>query len=69
MNNYTAIIKQDGDWWIGWIAEVPGVNCQEKTQGKLMESLQETLCEAIEMNRHEAFAAASEDCLQETVLV
>lgn len=26
--NYTAVIKQADDWWIGWIAEVPGVNCQ-----------------------------------------
>ena len=68
MNNYTAIIKKDGGWWIGWIAEIQGVNCQERTQGKLMESLRETLCEAIEMNRQEAFAIASEDCRQETVL-
>ena len=22
---YTAVIKQDNDWWIGWIEEVPGV--------------------------------------------
>ena len=22
MNQYTAVIKQDGDWWIGWIEEV-----------------------------------------------
>ncbi len=21
--NYTAVVKQDGDWWIGWIEEVP----------------------------------------------
>ena len=35
MNNYTAIIKQDGDWWIGWIEEVPGVNGQEKKQVKI----------------------------------
>ena len=27
--NYTAVIKQDAEWWIGWIEEVPGVNCQE----------------------------------------
>jgi predicted RNase H-like HicB family nuclease len=59
MNNYTAIVKKDGDWWIGWIAEVQGVNCQERTQAKLMKSLRETLCEAIEMNRLDAFAAAS----------
>ena len=68
MNNYTAIIQKDGDWWIGWIAEIQGVNCQERTRGKLMDSLRETLCEAIEMNRHEALAAASEGCHQETVL-
>jgi len=24
-NEYTSIIKQDGDWWIGWIEEVQGV--------------------------------------------
>ncbi|MCL4470435.1 MAG: type II toxin-antitoxin system HicB family antitoxin, partial [Gammaproteobacteria bacterium] len=29
---YTAVIKQDADWWIGWIEEVPGVNCQESSR-------------------------------------
>lgn len=48
---YTAIIKQDGEWWIGWIVEVTGVNCQEKTYDKLMESLKITLREALEFNR------------------
>ena len=32
---YTAVIKQQGDWWIGWIEEVPGVNCQERTRQEL----------------------------------
>jgi len=26
-SHYTVVVKQDGDWWIGWIAEIPGVNC------------------------------------------
>lgn len=56
--NYTAAIKQDGDWWIGWIEEVPGVNCQEATREALLESLRITLAEAIEMNRAEARDAA-----------
>ena len=47
-NNYTAFIKQDGDWWIGWIEEVPGVNCQEATREELLETLRETLREALE---------------------
>jgi len=27
---YTAVTKQDDGWWIGWIEEVPGVNCQDR---------------------------------------
>jgi hypothetical protein len=30
--NYTAVIKQDAEWWIGWIEEIPGVNCQERSR-------------------------------------
>ncbi len=46
-DNYTAVIKQSGEWWIGWIEEVPGVNCQEATKEELIESLRETLREAL----------------------
>lgn len=56
--NYTAVLKHDGDWWIGWIEEVPGVNCQEATREELIDSLRVTLAEAIEMNREEARDAA-----------
>lgn len=55
---YTAIIKQDGDWWIGWIEEISGVNCQEKTREELFETLKITLREALEFNRQDALASA-----------
>ena len=53
-NEFTAVVKQDGDWWIGWIEEVPGINCQEATRGELLESLRITLAEALEFNRQDA---------------
>ena len=53
-NKYTAVTKQDGKWWIGWIAEFPGVNCQERTHDELLKSLKITLKEALEFNRREA---------------
>lgn len=56
--NYTAVIKQDSNWWIGWIEEVPGVNCQEDSREALLKSLRETLVEAIEFNRADALDAA-----------
>jgi hypothetical protein len=51
---YTAVIKHDGPWWIGWIEEIPGVSCQERTRDELQETLHATLIEALEMNRDDA---------------
>ena len=66
---YTAIVKHRGKWWIGWIEEVPGVNCQERTHEELMQSLAETLSEALELNRQDALAAAGDDYFEEKVVV
>ena len=53
---YTAVIQRDGDWWIGWIAELRGVNSQGRTREELLENLQSALQEILEMNRSEALA-------------
>jgi hypothetical protein len=50
-DTYTAVVKESGDWWIGWIEEVPGVNCQEASKRELLKSLQATLKEAMKLNR------------------
>ena len=34
-----AVIKQTGDWWIGWLVDLPGVNAQERTRNRVVESL------------------------------
>jgi len=68
-NTYSAIVKQEGDWWIGWIEEIPGVNCQERTHEELMESLTVTLREAIEFNRHDAMEAAGGPFREETIAI
>ena len=57
---YTAVILQDGPWWIGWIEEVPGVNSQGSTRDELLSNLREARGEAIEMNREDARHAAGE---------
>ena len=64
---YTAVIKQSGLWWIGWIEEVPGVNCQERSKKELLETLRVTLREALELNRAEARSAAGEGYLEEKI--
>ena len=56
--SWTAIISRDEGWWIGWIAEVPGVNAQERTREELLGTLTEVLREVIEMNREDALSHA-----------
>ena len=36
---YRAVIKRSGDWWIGPLIDVPGINMQEKDREELLESL------------------------------
>jgi predicted RNase H-like HicB family nuclease len=36
---FRAVIKKSDGWWIGWLVDLPGVNAQEKTRRKLLESL------------------------------
>jgi len=68
-NTYTAIVQQDGKFWIGWIEEIPGVNCQAESRDELLETLQVTLSEAIQLNREFALREAREGYQEEKVTV
>jgi predicted RNase H-like HicB family nuclease len=68
-NEYTAVVKQDAEWWIGWIEEVPGVNCQEATREELIESLRVTLREALDLNRDDALLSAGDQYTEERIAV
>ncbi len=69
LNQFTAVIKKENDWWIGWVEEVPGVNCQERTEKELIESLKVTLKEALEFNKQDALSAAGKDFKEEKIAV
>ena len=48
LQSYTALIRQSEGWWIGWILEVRGVTCQERTKDELLDTLKITLREILE---------------------
>jgi predicted RNase H-like HicB family nuclease len=68
-NEYHAVIKQVDEWWVGWIEEVPGVNCQERTYEELKKTLEVTLREALEFNRQEALIAAGSGYKEDKIAV
>ena len=66
---FTAVVKQDSGWWIGWVAEIPGVNSQGKTRSELRRNLRSALKEALEFNRADALSAAKSNYEEEPILV
>lgn len=44
-NTFTGVFEKVGDWYIGYVEELPGAN----TQGKTLEEVRENLREAIEL--------------------
>ena len=48
---FTSVIERRGNWYIGYVEELPGVNTQGKTLKEVKENLKEALCLIIEANR------------------
>jgi predicted RNase H-like HicB family nuclease len=51
MDRFTAVFEQDGDWWVGYVEELPGANTQGRTLDEARENLQEAVRLVIEANR------------------
>ena len=51
MEKFTAVFEQDGDWWIGYLEELPGANTQGRTLAEARENLKDAVRLLIEANR------------------
>jgi predicted RNase H-like HicB family nuclease len=51
IGTFTAVFRQRGDWWIGYIEELPGANTQGRTLEEARENLKEAVQLVIETNR------------------
>ena len=67
--SFTAVVSREDGWWVGFILEVTGVNCQGRTRRELMANLRSALKEALEIRRELALGLKSEQYEEETVLV
>ncbi len=51
MEKFTAVIEKAGDWWIGFVEELPGANTQGKSKEEVRENLKEAVKLIIDANR------------------
>ena len=68
-NEFTAIVEQDGAWFITWCAEVPGANGQGTNRESCLQSLREAITLILEHRREESMRSLPPDAKQELVVV
>ena len=68
-NEFTAIIEQDGEWFIAYSPEVPGANGQGRTQEEARGSLAEAISLILTDRREDALRGIPPDAIRDTVTV
>jgi len=68
-NEFTAIVEQDGPWFIAYCAEVPGANGQGRTREECLANLKEAIALVLEHRREDSLRSMPSDAKQELVVV
>lgn len=70
VSEFTAVFQKDGDWWVGFVEELPGANTQGATLEEARENLKEAVALVIEANRHLAEAdVAGREVIREQLVI
>ena len=68
-NEFTAIIEQDGEWFIGYCPEIPGANGQGRSIEECREDLAEAIALVLEDRREDGLRGVPQDAIREMVVV
>ena len=66
---FTAIYKKQGKWYLGWVEEIPGVNTQGLTLTEVKANLKEALSLVLEVNRTLVSKEVSGKVIREPVVL
>jgi predicted RNase H-like HicB family nuclease len=68
-NEFTAIIEQDGDWYVAYSPEIPGANGQGRTKAEVRQSLAEAITLILDDRRRDGLRGLPRTALREKVVV
>lgn len=64
-NEFTAIIEQDGDWYIAYCPVIPGANGQGRTKPEVLQNLSEAIALILEVRREDGLKGVPDDAIRE----
>ncbi len=68
-NEFTAVIEQDGSWYIAYCPEIPGANGQGETKAEARASLAEAITLILEDRRDDGLRGVPSDAIRETITI
>ncbi len=68
-NEFTMIIEEDGEWFIGYCPEIPGANGQGRTVEECREDLAEAIALILEDRREDGLRGVPPDAIRDVVVV
>jgi predicted RNase H-like HicB family nuclease len=68
-NEFTAIIEQDGKWFVAYCPEVPGANGQGETRDEAIASLRDAIALILEDRREDGLRGVPADADRTVVTV
>ena len=67
LNQFTAILERDGDWFIAYCPEIPGANGQGHTQEEAKRSLGEAIKLILANRREDGLRGVPDDAIKDVV--
>jgi predicted RNase H-like HicB family nuclease len=68
-NEFTAIVEQDGDWFVSYCPEIEGANGQGRTKDECLRSLSDAIGLILLDRREDALRGLPPFAMQESVAV
>ncbi len=68
-NEFTSVIEEDGDWFIGYCPEIPGANGQGRSVEECRANLSQAIALILEDRREDGLRGVPQDAIRETVVV
>ena len=68
-NEFTSVIEEDGEWFIGYCPEIPGANGQGRTVEECRANLADAIALILEDRREDGLRGVPQDAIRDTVVV
>ena len=68
-NEFTAVIEQDGTWYVGYCPEIPGANGQGQTKDECLDSLKAAIELILQDRREDGLKGVPDDAHREIIVV